>query len=93
MHRGTSRRSFLERGEGCQILGDDLAAQRAALRLSLRDLARRSGLSHNYIRLLERGERLPSRDVMEALSVALRISFVISNGQTTIEGVTRVLGG
>ena len=67
------------------MLGSQLAARRMALGLSLREVAKRAGLSHTHIRDMELGTRLPSLDTLQRLSTALACSFVISAGATQIE--------
>ncbi len=55
-------------------LGDFIAAQRRAARLSLRQLAEQTGVSNPYLSQIERGLRKPSAEVLQQLSKALRIS-------------------
>jgi transcriptional regulator with XRE-family HTH domain len=61
-------------------LGEELAAQRAAKNLSLRDVAERANLDHSMILRLEQGKRLPSLQTLQALSLALDCAFTIANG-------------
>ncbi|HEY9291884.1 MAG TPA: helix-turn-helix transcriptional regulator [Microlunatus sp.] len=61
-------------GEQFGSLGEFLAAQRRAARLSLRQLAEQTGVSNPYLSQIERGLRRPSAEVLQQLSKALRIS-------------------
>jgi transcriptional regulator with XRE-family HTH domain len=61
-------------GEQFGSLGEFIAAQRRAARLSLRQLAEQTGVSNPYLSQIERGLRKPSAEVLQQLSKALRIS-------------------
>ena len=55
-------------------LGSYIRSQRAAARLSLRQLARRAGVSNPYLSQIERGLRKPSAEILQAIARALEIS-------------------
>ena len=55
-------------------LGEFIAGQRRAARLSLRQLAAQTGISNPYLSQIERGLRKPSAEVLQQLAKALRIS-------------------
>lgn len=55
-------------------LGEFIAGQRRAARLTLRQLAEQAGVSNPYLSQIERGLRKPSAEVLQQLSKALRIS-------------------
>jgi transcriptional regulator with XRE-family HTH domain len=57
-----------------QIVAENLRALRKGQKLSQEVLARRARVSVSYVSMLERGERTPSFDTLEALAKALRIS-------------------
>ncbi|QDP98212.1 helix-turn-helix transcriptional regulator [Microlunatus elymi] len=61
-------------GEQFGSLGEFIAAQRRAARLSLRQLSEQAGVSNPYLSQIERGLRKPSAEVLQQLSRALRIS-------------------
>jgi transcriptional regulator with XRE-family HTH domain len=60
--------------EGRLGLGEFIRQQRRLADLSLRNLARLSGVSDSYLSQLERGLYRPSADVLRSLAVALGIS-------------------
>jgi transcriptional regulator with XRE-family HTH domain len=55
-------------------LGEFIAGQRQAARLSLRQLAAQTGISNPYLSQIERGLRKPSAEVLQQLAKAFRIS-------------------
>jgi transcriptional regulator with XRE-family HTH domain len=55
-------------------LGTFIRDQRRSVRLSLRQLAKRSGISNPYLSQIERGIRRPSADILQQLARALQIS-------------------
>jgi transcriptional regulator with XRE-family HTH domain len=55
-------------------LGDYLRDQRRAAELSLRELARETGVSNPYLSQVERGLRKPSAEVLNKIAGALQIS-------------------
>jgi transcriptional regulator with XRE-family HTH domain len=55
-------------------LGEFIAGQRRAARLSLRQLAEQTGISNPYLSQIERGLRKPSAEVLQQLAKALRVS-------------------
>ena len=63
--------------------GPALAAGRAAAGLSLREAARRCGVSHGYLSLLEAGQRSPSRSVARNLVDCLDLDVT---ARAVIEG-------
>jgi transcriptional regulator with XRE-family HTH domain len=66
-------------------LGEQLAACRTALGLSIRELAERCDLSPAIIHKLEHGDRYPTLTTLEALSTGMPCRAVIENGTTTLE--------
>jgi transcriptional regulator with XRE-family HTH domain len=59
---------------GRPTLGDVIRRQRELQELSLRELARMSGVSNPYLRQIERGMRDPSEDVVEAIATTLDVT-------------------
>ena len=57
-----------------RIVADNLRAVRTEQRLSQEVVARKSGLSVSYISMLERAQRTPPLDTLEALGKALKVS-------------------
>jgi transcriptional regulator with XRE-family HTH domain len=55
-------------------LGEYLRDQRRAAELSLRELARETGVSNPYLSQVERGLRKPSAEVLNKIAGALQIS-------------------
>lgn len=55
-------------------LGAYIRSQRQHARLSLRELARRAGVSNPYLSQLERGLRRPSAEMLQRLAAALELS-------------------
>ncbi len=55
-------------------VGEFIAAQRRAARLSLRQLADQAGVSNPYLSQIERGLRRPSAEVLQQVAKALRVS-------------------
>jgi transcriptional regulator with XRE-family HTH domain len=55
-------------------LGEFIAGQRRAAQLSLRQLAKQTGISNPYLSQIERGLRKPSAEVLQQLAKALRVS-------------------
>jgi transcriptional regulator with XRE-family HTH domain len=55
-------------------LGEYLREQREAARLSVRQLARLTGVSNPYLSQIERGLRNPSAEVLQQIAKGLRIS-------------------
>jgi transcriptional regulator with XRE-family HTH domain len=55
-------------------LGAFIREQREATEQSVRDLARRAGVSNPYLSQIERGLRRPSADILQQIAKALRIS-------------------
>lgn len=53
--------------------GKNIKVYRKLMGLSLRDFAKKTGFSHTYINLLEKGERTPSSNVIIKLAKALDI--------------------
>lgn len=67
-------------------LGADLSRVRERERqMTIRELARRTGLSAEAISSVERGRRYPSLRTLELLAEALNISFLIGPAETIIE--------
>jgi len=46
---------------------------RKRLKLPMRDVAERSGISHTYIMQIERGERIPTDDILAKLASTLEL--------------------
>ena len=57
-----------------QIVAENLRAVRKDQKLSQDVLARKARISVSYVSMLERGERTPPLDTLEALAKALRVS-------------------
>jgi len=55
-------------------LGDFIAEQRKAAKLSLRKLGELAGISNPYLSQVERGLRRPSADILQRIAKALEIS-------------------
>ncbi|MGJ7905744.1 helix-turn-helix domain-containing protein [Actinopolyspora sp. H202] len=55
-------------------LGGYIRAQRATAQISLRQLAKRAGVSNPYLSQVERGLRKPSAEILQQIANALRIS-------------------
>ncbi|SDP86796.1 Helix-turn-helix [Actinopolyspora xinjiangensis] len=55
-------------------LGEYIRAQRDTAQISLRQLARRAGVSNPYLSQVERGLRKPSAEILQQIAKALRIS-------------------
>jgi transcriptional regulator with XRE-family HTH domain len=55
-------------------LGDYIRAQRGNAQISLRQLAKRAGVSNPYLSQVERGLRKPSAEILQQIAKALRIS-------------------
>lgn len=76
-----------------QRLKDTLSRNVKALRLSLHltqeSLAKRAGLSSQFVSLLERGQRNPTLDVLESLSKALSVTpseLLATDGESISRG-------
>lgn len=65
--------------------GAELKRIRAARGLSLRDVAGRAGVSHGAVVKVESGVGNPSLAMLEALSRALGVRFVIAHGISDVE--------
>ena len=57
-----------------QIVAENLRAVRKDQKLSQHVLGRKARISVSYVSMLERGERTPPLDTLEALATALRVS-------------------
>lgn len=55
-------------------LGGFIRAQRESAQVSLRQLAKRTGVSNPYLSQIERGLRKPSADVLAQIAKGLRVS-------------------
>ncbi|MBA8827189.1 transcriptional regulator with XRE-family HTH domain [Saccharopolyspora lacisalsi] len=55
-------------------LGGYIRAQRGNAQISLRQLAKRAGVSNPYLSQVERGLRKPSAEILQQIAHALRIS-------------------
>lgn len=55
-------------------LGAYIRAQRGNAQISLRQLAKRAGVSNPYLSQVERGLRNPSAEILQQIAKALRIS-------------------
>ena len=55
-------------------LGDFIRQQRQTAELSMRQLARKAGVSNPYLSQIERGLRRPSADILQQIAKALEIS-------------------
>jgi len=56
------------------VLGDWIRKQRTLQELSMRQMARMSGISNPYLSQIERGLRVPSERVLEAIATTLDTS-------------------
>jgi transcriptional regulator with XRE-family HTH domain len=56
-----------------ELVSRNLRATRIRRKLSQEELARRTGISVSYVSMLERGERSPPLDRLEALAKALKV--------------------
>ena len=61
-------------GDQFGSVGEFIAAQRRAARMSLRQLAEQAGVSNPYLSQIEHDLRKPSAEVLQQLARALRIS-------------------
>ncbi len=57
-----------------RVVAENLHALRLRKKLSQEVLARKSRISISYVSMLERGERVPTLDTLEALAAALEVS-------------------
>jgi transcriptional regulator with XRE-family HTH domain len=57
-----------------QDIGSFIRAQREAAHVSVRQLAKRAGVSNPYLSQIERGLRKPSAEVLNQIARALRLS-------------------
>ncbi len=55
-------------------LGEFIRSQRHAAQVSLRELARQTGISNPYLSQIERGVRKPSAEILAQLAKGLQIS-------------------
>ncbi len=55
-------------------LGDYIRTQRGNAQISVRQLAKRAGVSNPYLSQVERGLRKPSAEILQQIAKALRIS-------------------
>jgi transcriptional regulator with XRE-family HTH domain len=55
-------------------LGEIIRRQRELTQLSMRQFAERAGISNPYLSQIERGLRAPSREVLEGIAGALKVS-------------------
>ena len=63
-------------------LGEIIRNQRVLAELSMRRLAALSGISNPYLSQIERGLRVPSDEVVEAIANSLRLSADLLRGAT-----------
>lgn len=61
-------------GQTVDDIGSYIRAQRELAQVSLRQLARATGVSNPYLSQIERGLRKPSADVLSQIAKALRVS-------------------
>jgi transcriptional regulator with XRE-family HTH domain len=66
-------------------LGPELLAVRDRRGLSARDVAVMTGLSASVVTAVERGERYPTLETLEALCSALWVTITIGPRETTID--------
>ena len=55
------------------VVSKNLRQLRSRKKLSQDDVARRSGISVSYVSMLERGNRVPPLETIEALAKALKV--------------------
>ena len=61
-------------GQKVEDIGEYIRSQRELAQVSLRQLARVTGVSNPYLSQIERGLRKPSAEVLQQLARALRVS-------------------
>ncbi|HVE73618.1 MAG TPA: helix-turn-helix transcriptional regulator [Mycobacteriales bacterium] len=61
-------------GIDLRLLGDFIRDQRSTSEISLRQLAKRAGVSNPYLSQIERGLRKPSAEILQQIAKGLRIS-------------------
>jgi transcriptional regulator with XRE-family HTH domain len=69
-------------------LGEQLAARRNTLGLSIRELAERCSLSPAIIHKLETGQRYPTVRTLEQLAQGLQCKFVVEAHGVTVLATT-----
>ena len=57
-----------------QLVAENLRAMRLRKKLSQESLGRKAGICVSYVSMLERGQRSPPLDTLEALAKALGVS-------------------
>jgi transcriptional regulator with XRE-family HTH domain len=67
------------------MLGRELCDARERRGLSIRELSAESAVSREAISAIERGDRYPSLQTLEALAHALNISVIIGPDETVVE--------
>jgi transcriptional regulator with XRE-family HTH domain len=67
------------------MIGQELRAIREQRGISARLIAAEAGISRSALTAIERGERYPSLETLEALASCLRINIVIGPTETVIE--------
>lgn len=67
------------------MIGEELRAIRERRGASAAECARNAGVSRSALTAIERGERYPSLETLEALAQCLRINIVIGPDETIIE--------
>jgi transcriptional regulator with XRE-family HTH domain len=61
-------------GRGVEDIGGFIRSQRELAQVSLRELARSTGVSNPYLSQIERGLRKPSAEILQQIARGLRIS-------------------
>jgi transcriptional regulator with XRE-family HTH domain len=61
-------------GQAVEDIGVYIRRQREGAQVSVRQLAKRAGVSHPYLSQVERGLRKPSPEILRQIATGLRIS-------------------
>ncbi|GEL75175.1 helix-turn-helix domain-containing protein [Myxococcus virescens] len=77
-----------------ETLGRTIQARRKALSLTQERLAEKAGLSSNFVRMIERGTRVPHLETLESVAAALDTSVValLSAGDESADVAAPLLG-
>jgi transcriptional regulator with XRE-family HTH domain len=80
-------------GQKVEDIGEYIRSQRELAQVSLRQLARATGVSNPYLSQIERGLRRPSAEVLQQIAKALRISAEQLNVRAGIVSPDPGVGG
>ena len=73
-------------GQRNMEFGAQLKAMRESRRVSQSKLAERADFDHSYVSRLESGARMPTRDAVERLALALQVSHAEEDGLLAAAG-------